>query len=180
MHIPPIISTNFGDQTSSEELNNGKTHELIDPTHPSTPLCRLSPPSILDTPVVVKYIHSHDMFPLRRSLVQMNLLTLSTAANPSWQFIQLYWRTFIYPKASKDSYVFVSGWHCLYVRALRPLFVALWFSVIKFDLGYGVFQMLGHYDDTRKNVRRAFGTPVSCWGTKSWLQRLYVPVHAFQ
>ena len=62
MHFTPIISTNFDDQTSSEDLNNGKTHELIDPTHPSTPLCRLSPPSILDKPVVVKYIHSHDMF----------------------------------------------------------------------------------------------------------------------
>ena len=90
MHFPPIISTNFDDQTSSEDLNNGKTRALIAPTHPSTPLCRLSPPSILDKSIVVKYIHSHDMFPLRRSLVQMNLLTLATAANPSSQFIQLY------------------------------------------------------------------------------------------
>ena len=103
MHFTPIITTNFDDQTISEDLNNGKTKALIDPTHPSTPLCRLNPPSILEKSVVVKYIHRCDMFSLGRSLVSMNMLTLATATYPSWQFIQYYYRTFIYPKASTDS-----------------------------------------------------------------------------
>ena len=118
--------------------------------------------------------------PLANPLVIVNMLTLTTAGYPSWQFIQLNCRTFIYPKAPKDSYVFVSGWHCLYAWCFATLFVALWLSESVFDLGDGGLERMGHYEDTRKYVRRGFGTPVSCWGTKSWLQRLYVPVHAFQ
>ena len=52
----------------------------------------------------------------------MNRLTLATAAYPSWQFIQHYCRTFIYPKASTDSYVLFNGRDRLYAwRFAIPL-----------------------------------------------------------
>ncbi|KAF7092863.1 hypothetical protein CFC21_095315 [Triticum aestivum] len=113
--FPPVIFRNCADETSSAGSNIGNTWELIDPVYPSTPLCRLTPPSILDKVVVIKCSYDHAIFCYDRSLIIMDVLIGTTVAAPPFPLNQLCYRTFISPEASPDSYLFVSSPHCLYV-----------------------------------------------------------------
>uniref|UniRef100_R7VZI9 DUF295 domain-containing protein n=1 Tax=Aegilops tauschii TaxID=37682 RepID=R7VZI9_AEGTA len=106
--FPPVIFRNCADQTSSAGSNIGNTWELIDPVYPSTPLCRLTPPSILDKMAVVKCSYGHAIFCYDRSLVIMDVLTGTTVAAPPFPLSQLCYKTFISPEASPDSYLFVN------------------------------------------------------------------------
>ncbi|XP_037462953.1 uncharacterized protein LOC119334493 [Triticum dicoccoides] len=112
--FPPVIFRNCADQTSSAGSNIGNTWELIDPVYPSTPLCRLTPPSILDKMAVIKCSYGHAIFCYDRSLVIMDVLIGTTVAAPPFPLSQLCHITFISPEASPDSYLFVSSPHCLY------------------------------------------------------------------
>ena len=114
MLFAPVIFRNCADQTSSAGSNIGNTWELIDPVYPSTPLCRLTPPSILDKMAVVKCSYGHAIFSSGRSHVIMDVLTGTTVAAPPCPSIQLCYRTFVSLEAAPDSYLFVSSPHCLY------------------------------------------------------------------
>nr|XP_040253910.1 uncharacterized protein LOC120972184 [Aegilops tauschii subsp. strangulata] len=106
--FPPVLFRNCFDQTSSAGSNIRNTWELIDPVYPSTPLCRLTPPSILDKMAVVKCSYGHAIFCYDRSLVIMDVLTGTTVAAPPFPLSQLCYKTFISPEASPDSYLFVN------------------------------------------------------------------------
>ncbi|XBI03630.1 hypothetical protein VPH35_132023 [Triticum aestivum] len=112
--FPPVIFRNCANQTSSAGSNIGNTWELVDPVYPSTLLCRLTPPSILDKMAVIKCSYGHAIFCYDRSLVIMDVLTGTMVAAPPFPLSQLCYRTFISPEASPDSYLFVSSPHCLY------------------------------------------------------------------
>ncbi|KAF7046377.1 hypothetical protein CFC21_055407 [Triticum aestivum] len=114
MIFPPVIFRNCADQTSPTDSNSGKTWELIDLAYPSTTLRWLSPPNILDTMEFLKCSYGHAIFSSGRSHVIMDVLSGIMVAAPPCPSIQLCYRTFIFPEAWPDSYLFVSGPHCLY------------------------------------------------------------------
>nr|XP_051212038.1 uncharacterized protein LOC127329580 [Lolium perenne] len=112
--FPPLIFRICATQTSTDDSTIRHTWELIDISYPSNPLRRLSPPCILDTMTPVECSYGHIIFSFGRSHVIMDILTGTTISAPPCPLTQLCYRAFITPHASQDSYLFVTGPHCLF------------------------------------------------------------------
>ena len=160
MLFPSIIFRNCDNETCLVNSNNGNTWELIDPTCPNTPLSCSSRPCILGKMAVVKCFYGHAIFSPHISPLIMDMLIHTTIAAPHCPLIQLYSRTFIYPKASLDSYLLFNGPWCLVLWFGAPLLDAMWYYKLTFEPRYGGLQRLGYYVDSSEDIWRAFGTLV--------------------